>query len=140
MHHPCNHQKKFAVLKTLLHRHAWNQHCLQGFAKYPELLSLAGDFAESALKSMLVQLDTRSKTATVQEASVGTVITLGPEVPSMMSSSQSSLIIFLTHLDGESSMIPGLIMTGFQQLLSYAFRLVSTYHNIPRGDGLLLSG
>jgi len=64
-------------------------------------LLVAGNFAESALKSMLVQLATRSKTATVQEASVGTVITLGPEVPSMMSSSQSSLTIFLTHLDGE---------------------------------------
>jgi len=74
-----------------------------------------------------------------QEASIGTVITLGLEVPSMMFSSRSSLTIFLIHLDGESSMRPGLIMTGFRQSLNYAFRLALTYRNIPQGDGLLLS-
>jgi hypothetical protein len=101
---------------------------------------LPSDFAESALKSMLVRLAIRSRIAMVQEASIGTVIILGLEVLSMMSSSRSSLTIFLIHLDGESSMRPGLIMTGFRRLLNYAFRLVSTYHNIPQGDGLLLSG
>jgi hypothetical protein len=101
MHHLYNHKKKRKNNSITL-VHAWNQHCLQAFAKYPEILSLAGDFfSESVLKSMLVQLATRSKTVTVPEASVGTVITLGLEVPSMMFSSQLSLTIFLTHLVGE---------------------------------------
>jgi hypothetical protein len=96
--------------------------------------------AENALKSMLAQLATRYKIVMAQEASIETVTTLGSGAPSMMCSSRSNLIIFLTHLVGGSSMTPGLTLTGFQQLLSYAFRLVSTYHSIPQGDELLLCG
>jgi hypothetical protein len=110
------------------------------FAKYPELMSSGWWFVENAPKSMLVQLATRSKIAMEQEANVGIAITLGSEDPSTMFSSRLNLIINLTHLGGESSMKPGLTMTGFQPSLSYAFKLVLSCHNTPQGDELLLSG
>lgn len=100
MHHPYNHKKKRKII--VLHSY---MHGISIVCKYlPSTLNFCHwlvIFSESVLKSMLVQLATRSKTATVPEASVGTVITLGLEVPSMMFSSQLSLTIFLTHLVGE---------------------------------------